>query len=537
MAKRDPRTEIHLDVDAGADHSTLKRPDPRPHTTDPRPRPDEPFRIAVLGDFSGRCNRGAERSGEALATLSAIRVDRDEIGPVLARLAPRLRIPTTAPELPALDVAFESLDDFHPDALYERLPLFQELRELRRLARDPSFSADAPAAADTEPPDVHSRGATSPGPASPAGATPPPPGGLLDRIVDEGGTGGESGDESGGAPGATSGGPVVGDDLHGFIQRIAAPHAVEATPARQAEVLGRIDAVIAAQLRELLHHAHFRGLESIWRGLEMLALRVETDERLQIHLVDLTRDELEAELERDARGEPTGFRRLLRDPARTPGEVPWTVLIGCYAFRPGQARLLARMGAAAREAGAPFIARAAPELAGVPGFEGRPDPSDWTPLADREWNALRHSGEARWIGLALPRFLLRLPYGAEGVATDVVELEEADSPPHHDDYLWGNPAIACAILLARSFTEAGWEMRPEQNLQLDRLPLHIAEGPTGALAQPCAESLMTDDAAARLLDLGFMPLASFRDQDRVRLVRFQSIAEPLAALSGRWRRP
>lgn len=519
MAKRDPRTEIRLDVDAGADHSTLKGPASRPHDTDPHPRPDEPFRIAVLGDFSGRCNQGAERSGEALATLSAIRVDRDEVGPVLARLAPRLRIPTTDPELPALDVAFESLEDFHPDALYERLPLFRELRELRRLARDPGSSADAPAPADPQPP---------------AGAT-PPPGGLLDRIVDEGGGGRGTGGEAGDAPGAASGGPVVGDDLHGFIQRIAAPHTVEATPGRQAEVLDRIDSAVAAQLRELLHHAHFRGLESIWRGLEMLALRVETDERLQIHLVDLTRVELEAELERDARGEPSGLCRLLRDPARTPGEVPWTLLIGCYTFRPGQARLLARIGAAAREAGAPFIARAAPELAGVPGFEGRPEPSDWTPLADAEWNALRHSGEARWIGLALPRFLLRLPYGAEGVATDVVELEEADSPPCHEDYLWGNPAIACAILLARSFTEAGWEMRPERNLQLDRLPLHIAEGPDGAVAQPCAESLMTDDAAARLLDLGFMPLASFRDQDRVRLVRFQSIAEPLAALSGRWR--
>lgn len=506
MSERDRRSEVFLDVEAGARPASS-------HSRTRRPVPEEPFRIAILGDFAGRANRGERRPGEELRSLGAIRVDRDSIDTAISGLRPRLRIPTTAPELPMLETEFHCMDDFHPDSLYDRLPFLQELRELRRLAEDPDHYPADPASAP--PPERRES------PADDARVRPGhQAGGLLDRIVAE--------------QGSSDLAPAVADDLHGFIQRVAAPHTVAATSARQSEALKWIDAAASEQLRELLRHGRFRALESLWRSVHFLVSRLETGESLQVHLVDITREEIEDELERVANGRASGLYRLLTDPAGTPGDVPWALLVGCYAFRPGQSELLARVAAVAREAGAPFLSRAAPELVGAVSFEGTPDPREWTVPEDPAWAALRRSDLAPWVALAAPRFLLRLPYGADSDPAEAVPLEEAEVPPRHDDFLWGNPAVFCALLLARSFSRAGWEMRPELTLEEDRLPLHIAEGPEGAVAQPCAEALMTDRAASGLLDRGIIPLASFRDQDRVRVARFQSIADPVAGLRGRW---
>ena len=500
MPRPDPRSDVRLDVNAGA-HARAE-PD-----SAPRPAGDDPFRIAILGDFSGRAARGIRRSADELAALAPMRVDRDELDRALDTLRPRLEIPTTLPGVPSLPIEFRRFEDFHPDALYERLPVFEELRELRRLAGDPGrFEGSA------EAPDRSASG-------SPSGA---PGAGLLDEIL---------GGEGGSAP--SSGSPRPRSELESFIRGVAAPHRVEAAPVAQADAQRRIDQAVGEQLREILRHRRFRALESLWRGVRMVTLRLETDARLQVHLVDITRDELEDELERAAGGERSGLIRLLVGPARTPGEAPWSLLVGCYAFRPGQASLLARIGGAARAAGAPFVSRAASELAGTPALRGLPDPRDWTRPDDIAWEALRRSAEGRWIGLILPRFLLRLPYGAEGEAADVA-LEEASTPPDHEDFLWGNPALLSAILLGEAFSRDGWAMRPERALEVDRLPLYVGEAGGQAFSQPSAEALLTDDAVERLMDLGFMPLAPFRDQDRARLGRFQSIALPLATLSGPW---
>jgi type VI secretion system protein ImpC len=106
----------------------------------------------------------------------------------------------------------------------------------------------------------------------------------------------------------------------------------------------------------------------------------------------------------------------------------------------------------------------------------------------------------------------------------------------HDDYLWGNPAFVCALLLAQSFSESGWELRPGQRAELDRLPVHVYRLDGDSEVKPCAEALMTTHTADRIMESGFMPLASMKGQDEVRLVRFQSIAHPLKALAGRWTR-
>ena len=103
------------------------------------------------------------------------------------------------------------------------------------------------------------------------------------------------------------------------------------------------------------------------------------------------------------------------------------------------------------------------------------------------------------------------------------DFEEMTGVPAHEDYLWGNPAFACAALLAESFSEYGWDMRPGTHAQIGGLPLHVYEQDGESALKPCAEALLTDEAVERILENGLMPLVSLKGQDAVRIVRFQSI--------------
>jgi type VI secretion system protein ImpC len=107
-------------------------------------------------------------------------------------------------------------------------------------------------------------------------------------------------------------------------------------------------------------------------------------------------------------------------------------------------------------------------------------------------------------------------------------------PSAHDDYLWANPAFAATLLLAQAFTEQGWELRPGMLSEITGLPIYIYTREGESVTKPCAEVLMTQTAAEDMMAKGFMPLASLKDQPAIRLVRFQSLADPLSALAGRW---
>jgi type VI secretion system protein ImpC len=114
------------------------------------------------------------------------------------------------------------------------------------------------------------------------------------------------------------------------------------------------------------------------------------------------------------------------------------------------------------------------------------------------------------------------------------DFEEMPGAPLHREYLWGNPALACVQLLAEAFANDGWEMRPGKYAEIGGLPVHVYEAEGEKHAKPCAEVLLTETDIEWILDQGYMALASIRGRDAVRLVRFQSIATPLARLSGRW---
>lgn len=470
-----------------------------------RPLDDTPFRIALLGDFSGRASRGATDTGPALARRPVWRIDRDDLDDIMREVGPTLKLRLDDGGS-GLMIRFEALDDFHPDRLFERLPLFQALRDLRtRLANPATFKAAAAELVGGAPP---------PAPSRPAGG-----GSLLGDILDEA------------APADVE--EILADaggDLHGFIQRVLKPHLVPNPDPRQGELVAQVEAAASATLRAILHSPEYQTLESLWRATDLLLRQVETGPELKVMLIDLSEPELKAAL--PAGGDPAASP-LLRLLASQAQPEPWSLLVGAYTFG-GSAEDVeraAQLAAIGMMLQAPWISAADPGLAGV--GEDPAEVSTWTAPGEA-WRTFRNTGLARSLGLVLPRFLVRLPYGRGLDVCERFPFEELIPPASPGEFLWGNPAIMVALVLGRSFAEHRWALMRGLEPEISGLPVGAVGRGADAVAVGPGEGPLSVRAADALMERGFMVLAPLKETDRARLVRVQSCAQPIAALAGRW---
>jgi type VI secretion system protein ImpC len=198
---------------------------------------------------------------------------------------------------------------------------------------------------------------------------------------------------------------------------------------------------------------------------------------------------------------------------------------------------IAKISAAAD---APFISHMRPDVLGVKSLEKESDPSNWKLSGDDErtklWTLLRAMPEAEYLGMTIPRFLSRLPYGRESEPLERFQFEEFDDVPKHDDYVWSNSCFVAALLLAQSFAANGWEMDQQFIQDVERLPMHVYKLDGETVFQPCAEVLLTQTGCEIMMEHGLMPLVSYKNTDHVKLARFQSISDPITGLRGRWSR-
>jgi type VI secretion system protein ImpC len=518
MPDRQSFGEIHLDVTAGCERVPAK------------PGSETAFLVGILGDFTGRGNRHVIEIGEAIANRRPTLIDRDNYDSVLAKMTPQLDLRMGGKDGYPITLKFTDLEEFHPDSLFRHVQLFQKLRDTREKLSDPeTFRETARELGITG-----MRSATAP-------PEPPPmdlnteiqqaiSGDLLDKMLEET-------EQKLDQPHPSR----IPDPWTSLVRRIIAPHIVPKADPRQAEALGLIDLATSAQMSALLHLPAFQALEAAWRAVFFLVRNLETSSRLKVLLIDVSKEELTRDLASSRDLSSTGtYRLLVEKTVGTPGAEPWAILAGNYTFDSSRedAELLTRMAKVAAAAGAPFITGASPALLGCDSIADLPDRRKWTkqpaPETAAAWKALRGFAEARYLGLALPRFLIRLPYGKETESTELFDFDEIPDTVAHEDYLWANPSFAAVLLLAQTFTAQGWELRPGTLSDITGLPIHIYSVEGESKSQPCAEVLMTQTAAEEMIEKGFMPLASLKDQPVVRLVRFQSLADPPSALAGRW---
>ena len=496
----------------------LPRSASRPHRRDS----DTPLRVLVMADFSGRARRENPSALLELSSRPLLAANADNLDAVMARLAPKLRLTLNGGAGgAALTIGFAQLDDFHPDALYQRLELFQSLRRSRARLLNPASFAQAVAELSPAPPQE---------PAKPDSAATEDDAALLERLL------GKTPEPPSTRPAADMGTAAISTLLQAVVQ----PHIVRTDP-RQEAWIEAVDAAIGEQLRAILHQPAFQALEATWRGVRDLVANLDSD-LLRVDLLDVTKQELLADL-RTAAGQPraTSLYTLLIDrEVQLPDSQPWSLLVGDYAFgaTPDDIALLAALGSVAAHAGGPFLAAADPSALGCASAVELADPTQWAPLpaaAEQHWQALRQTEVAPWLGLALPRVLLRLPYGQKTEPVEQLEFEEMPLGRDPDAYLWGNPAFACVRLIAAAFAENGWDFSPGDVLELDDLPAHVYGEAEERRMQPGTEVLLGERAMQALLARGIMPLLGHRQRNVVRLARFQSLADPPAALAGGWR--
>ncbi len=477
------------------------------------PSSETPFRILVLGDLDGRTSRNVT---QPLADRRPVRVDVDNFEAFLKRLRAEVQLGVTGASLVPPRLAVSELDDLHPDRLFERMETFAALRKTRAQLLNPATAA---AAAEVR---ASSGGTTLTAPTVATEIKPSPmvksresDAGTLERLL---------GRAPAPAP-ETSGGAVE------LIQKIVAPYIVAAPAADQPVLVAAVDAAATERMRAVLHDPAFQDLESTWRGIDFLIHRLETSETLQVFILNLSRAELAAELvaAEDVQTSPL-YKILVESTVQSPGADPWGLVLGLYQFEPTREDVeqMSRMAKLAQAAGAPFVTAAGAKLIQTV----VQNPAQLDSLA--EWMALRTSPAAGALGLAGPRFLLRLPYGKSTDPITTFDFAEFSNPPKAETYLWGNPALAIGTLLGQMFTESGWEMNPGDGSQLDGLPVHSWKEGVESRMTPCAELWLKDAQAERWLEHGLMPFQSIQGRDAIRLARVQSLQKPPAALSGRW---
>ena len=478
-----------------------------------------PFVMMVLGDFGGNAGNKNNNDPAWLMQVPVRNVDIDNIDELWKIFSPTLEIDI---EGVPLTLQPADLDDFHPDQLYRNQPLFAELRLLRKRLLDPATSSDAL----TEV--LESR-------VDPVDETPP-------SQAEEAPVSSESGDDMFGrllGERRAQPSPVAAasSTLDGLLSKVVGPHVVYGLDPKVDTAIDAVDSAIADSMRRILHHPDFQALEGAWHSLYNLVQETEIGEELQLKVCNVSKTSLLNGLPASAGSmEESGLYQLLVGRFRRAADDEGFSVLLCNYFFGGSVddiTLLASLGTLAEEHDAAVIGGAESELIGSLSLADQPASSDWSQQPNPFWQQLRESPLAGRIGLALPRLLGRMPYGAETDEIDSFDFEELASHTH-ESFLWVNPTLSCARLLAQSFTMAGWNMSPDDHTDIGDLPAYTYKQDGEKKMLPCAELLMPERSAEAMLGLGIMPIVSFRNRDMARLLRFQSISKPVKALSGPW---
>jgi type VI secretion system protein ImpC len=304
-------------------------------------------------------------------------------------------------------------------------------------------------------------------------------------------------------------------------------------------IVAEIDSKLTEQVNQIIHHADYQKLESAWRGLHFLVNNSETDAMLKIRVMDISKKDLSKTLRKykgTAWDQSPLFKKLYEEEYGQFGGEPFGCLIGDYHFdhSPKDVEILGEMSKIAAAAHAPFLTGADPTLMQMDGWDELANPRDLTKIFQTPeyaaWRSLRESEDARYLGLAMPRFLGRHPYGAKTDPVEEFAFEEDTSNTGADQYCWINAAYAMARNINRSFSEYGWCSRirgVESGGTVDNLPTHTFPSDDGGVDMKCpTEIAISDRREAELAKNGLMPLIHRKNTDTAAFIGAQSLQKP-----------
>jgi type VI secretion system protein ImpC len=304
-------------------------------------------------------------------------------------------------------------------------------------------------------------------------------------------------------------------------------------------MIAALDQKLTEQVNKIIHHEDFQKLESAWRGLHYMVNNTETDENLKIRVMNISKQDLGKTLKRfkgTAWDQSPIFKKMYEEEYGQFGGEPFGCLVGDYYFdhTPPDVELMAEMAKIAAAAHAPFLAAAAPSVMQMESWQELANPRDLTKIFQTPeyaaWRSLRESDDARYLGLCMPRFLARQPYGAKTSPVEEFDFEEDTSGGDHGSYSWCNAAYAMATNINRSFKEFGWCSRirgVESGGAVQNLPTHTFPSDDGGVDMKCpTEISISDRREAELSRNGFLSMIHRKNSDFAAFIGGQSLQKP-----------
>lgn len=304
-------------------------------------------------------------------------------------------------------------------------------------------------------------------------------------------------------------------------------------------IIAELDRKLTEQINLIMHHEDFQKLEGSWRGLHHLINNTETDEMLKIRVFNISKKEVGKTIKKfkgTAWDQSPLFKKLYEEEFGTPGGEPYGCLVGDFHFdhSPPDVEILSGMAQIASAAHAPFITGANPTLMNMDSWQELGNPRDLTKIFQSAeyapWRTLRESEDARYLGLAMPRYLSRLPYGSKTDPVEEFDFEEDTEGSDHNKYCWSNAAYTMAVNINRSFKLYGWcsSIRgAESGGMVEGLPCHTFPTDDGGVDMKCpTEIAITDRREAELAKNGMMPLSHWKNTDYGVFVGAQSLHKP-----------
>lgn len=304
-------------------------------------------------------------------------------------------------------------------------------------------------------------------------------------------------------------------------------------------MIAAIDRKLTEQVNVIIHTEEFQALEGAWRGLHHLVNNTETDETLKIKVMNISKKEMGRTLKKfrgTAWDQSPIFKRIYDEEYGQFGGAPYGLLVGDYHFdhSPQDTQLLGDLAQIAASAHAPFLAAAAPTVMQMESWEELSNPRDLTKIFQTPeyaaWRSLRESEDARYLGLCMPRFLGRLPYGAKTVPIDEFAFEEDVEKDGAEKFTWCNSAYAMATNITRAFKMYGWcsNIRGvESGGAVEGLPAYTFPDADGGVAMKCpTEIAIPDRREAELAKNGFIPLIFKKNSDFAAFIGAQSLQKP-----------
>ncbi len=328
--------------------------------------------------------------------------------------------------------------------------------------------------------------------------------------------------------------------------RTLAEQALSSTQLISSDVVASIEAMIASidrkltqQVNLIMHNEEFQKLESAWRGLHHLVNNTESDEMLKIRVMNISKKDLHKTLKKykgAAWDQSPIFKKAYEEEYGQFGGQPFGCLVGDYYFdhSPPDVELLAEIGKISAATHAPFISATDPRVLQMDNWSELSNPRDLTKIFDvpeyAAWKSLRESDDSKYIGLCMPRFLGRHPYGAKSAPVEEFDFEEDTSGADTSKYCWVNAAYAMATNINRSFKLYGWCSRIrgiESGGSVENLPTHTFPTDDGGQDMKCpTEIAISDRREAELARNGFMPLIHKKNSDFAAFIGAQSLHKP-----------